>query len=281
MTVLHQRFAFGIPILGAVIGLLLWDQSTDGLIGVGILAAVFGLGAIGEFSRMFKLPRRLEVGATLLLVGMLGARTVALSLSDTGHLEIEFYLLALSPGFLVILCFREAPDPEVIREAGTALFGALYIGLPLACLLELSAGTRWGVGGLIFLVLVVKANDSGAYLIGRKWGKTPLAKISPNKTREGSLGGIAAGIVCALAVVALDATAPLGYPWAAGVGLGIGVAGQFGDLLESYLKRAAGVKDSGGLIPAFGGVLDLLDSLLLAGPVMLAITQWGEVAWNS
>lgn len=160
----------------------------------------------------------------------------------------------------------------------TTTFGALYVGLlgfvprlaeqapaitadaPLAFL----GGER---GWLLLLVLGVWAFDSGAYLVGRRFGRRRfMSHISPAKTVEGVIGGmVAATFVSTLMVIGLG----LGPLHGLLIGPIVGAASQTGDLVESMLKRAAGVKDSGRLIPGHGGVLDRIDSLLFAAPALV------------
>jgi phosphatidate cytidylyltransferase len=168
-------------------------------------------------------------------------------------------------------------DPrEGLAVFATTTFGALYVGLlgfvnrlgstgspvdPASLLGSLGTERAW----ILTLVLVVWAFDTFAYLTGRRFGRHPfMAHISPSKTMEGVAGGaVAAGIVGALLVAAL------GHSWLAGLGFGllVGAAAQAGDLAESMLKRAAGAKESGTLIPGHGGLLDRVDSFLFAAPV--------------
>ena len=284
-SVLATRLTFWIPILSAVIGLLALDHFRGGFIGIGVLAVVFGLGAVIEFARMTRLGKGMEWASAFLVLALLGVRAALLGETPTdaagaipsaSHflgVEADLLILALSPVLLVFLLLRRPLGEETLRVAATTLFGVAYIGLPLVCLLELAAATEWGIGALLFLVLVVKGNDSGAYLIGRKWGRTPLTAVSPKKTREGAIGGLVVGTAIGAGLALAGAVTPFSLGAAIAVAAGIGVAGQLGDLVESALKRSAGVKDSGALIPAFGGILDLLDSLLFAGPLLLALVH--------
>lgn len=133
---------------------------------------------------------------------------------------------------------------------------SLAIGSPPA-----SRGLAWA----LIVVLVTWVNDSAAYMIGRAIGRHPLApNISPRKTKEGSIAGlIGSSLIGAIGY----STFGLGDWWiGAVVGGAIGVAGQIGDLAESYVKRTAGVKDSGNLIPGHGGFWDRIDALLFAFP---------------
>jgi phosphatidate cytidylyltransferase len=111
-------------------------------------------------------------------------------------------------------------------------------------------------------ILITWLSDSGAYLLGRAFGKTPLIPVvSPKKTVEGLIGGLVAAALTGAVTVSVFG---LDVHWALGlaVGIAIGIVGVIGDLAESVLKREAGVKDSGNLIPGHGGMLDRLDALL-------------------
>ena len=112
------------------------------------------------------------------------------------------------------------------------------------------------------MLLVTFATDTSAFFVGRAIGKRPLAPaISPSKTREGAVGGIVGALVASVAAVyVFDLNVALWKTIA--IGVSIGIVGQLGDLVESRLKRIAGVKDSGSLVPGHGGVLDRLDSIV-------------------
>jgi phosphatidate cytidylyltransferase len=161
----------------------------------------------------------------------------------------------------------------VIRDLAISLLGLLYIPLLLshaALLRILPAGRDW-----IFLVLlVVMASDTLAYFVGRKWGRHRLYEaVSPKKTIEGSLAGLF-GAVLGAAVSKLWFFTELSSVDVLLIGIGVGAFSQLGDLFESLLKRSFGVKDSGGLVPGHGGLLDRLDSLLFAFPVTYYYAMW-------
>ena len=167
----------------------------------------------------------------------------------------------------------EKPGESTARIAGT-IFSLAYIGLLGSIVIQM----RWfdaryhGVMPLVFLLSTAKGTDTGAYTVGRIAGRHKLwSNLSPNKTVEGALGGICFGILAAL-LVATIAKRILHVPtlsWGATIGFGLVVsaAAQIGDLMESMVKRDCERKDASAAVPGFGGVLDVLDSILFAGPV--------------
>lgn len=273
MSVLAQRLTYGTLLLGGAIALLAFDHWRSGSLGLLVLLLVLlGLGWI-EWARLVALPGRARRLGLLVLLGGVGAYGWLQARPDTGEmlglLSISFPLAL--PGMLAIDALRRAPTwPELHRIALAAL-GVVYLGLPALCCLRIR-GLEQGEVWILLLLVVVKGNDIGAYLVGRKWGRTPLSKISPKKTREGSLGGLLLGVGIAV-TVSWFADLPGGAVGGVLVGVVAGLAGQVGDLAESMVKRSVGAKDSGSLIPAFGGALDLLDSVLFGAPAVL-LAAW-------
>ena len=127
----------------------------------------------------------------------------------------------------------------------------------------------FGMSVLIWLVIIVALTDTGAYFVGKSIGKTPFSATSPNKTWEGFFGGV--GIATVAGALYGTLFVPLWLSLA--IALLSSVAAIFGDLFESYLKREAGVKDSGTLFPGHGGMLDRLDGYLLGGVVMVILLR--------
>jgi CDP-diglyceride synthetase len=149
-------------------------------------------------------------------------------------------------------------------DAGVLTLTMLYIGFGFNMFVQ---ARTVGLGMLMYLLLTVWSTDSGAYLVGRKIGKTKLApQISPNKTWEGSIGGT---IVAVIVGIIFSVTGLIHYGILATIlmTLFLSIAGQLGDLIESSLKRYYGVKDSGRILPGHGGILDRFDSLLLVLPM--------------
>ncbi len=168
---------------------------------------------------------------------------------------------------LVARLFSPRAVDGAIEDIASTLLGILYVAL----LFAFQVGIRTGHDGkqwLVFLYFVIWASDIGAYAIGVPFGRHRLyEKISPKKSIEGLIGALAASI--GMAVLCRKwFMPPTGAGEAVALGLALAVVGTIGDLAESLIKRAAGVKDSGGIVPGHGGILDRMDSMLLAAPVL-------------
>jgi len=153
-----------------------------------------------------------------------------------------------------------------LAGAPVAGFGLLYVWFLAA---HLFAVRGMGMGYAVAALAAAKLGDVGAYSAGTRWGRHRLApRVSPNKTIEGALGGLATSVGSALlAAVVFGLEGGTGF-WIL-FGAVVGAAAQVGDLVASALKRSAGAKDSGRLLPTFGGVLDVIDSPLFSAPVAL------------
>lgn len=187
----------------------------------------------------------------------------------SGAVVYVFLLL----GFFVEGLWVYRPGRPVFQEISGRFFGVVYCAVPPALLVDIRGFERGGIL-LLFLMLTIWATDVGAYFVGRAWGRRKLApSISPGKTWAGFWGGIV--FACAVGfgmawVVALPFDGERAVLFS---GL-LSVVGQVGDLAESLVKREAGVKDSGRLIPGHGGLLDRLDSLLFAAPVFYVLLMF-------
>jgi phosphatidate cytidylyltransferase len=195
-------------------------------------------------------------------------------------------------GFMVAQ-LRKAQITEALASISGTFFGVFYVGWLLAHIVVLrrffqAAQSKYPTDDLVFLgftpesgiffviftLAVVIWCDAGAYFAGRAYGRRKLApRISPGKTVEGALGGVLAGVLAGLATKLLfDRFWPelsVAMPWSAVIpfGIALSVAGIVGDLVESLLKRDAAVKDAGAVLPGMGGILDRIDSPLIACPV--------------
>jgi phosphatidate cytidylyltransferase len=256
------------------------------LCGGAIFAVVFGLLCLIGYWEWSRIARNLggvpsRLGYPLIagfgLAALAGGREAAvlgLTAAAVGLPLVEAALL------------RPRLTADGSRDWSLSTNGTLYLGMPLFAAVALretdgAVEAGWlndlagffspgwddaprGLGLLLTVILVTWLNDTGAYLVGRSFGQHKLAPaVSPKKTVEGAIGGVAAAIVTALSA---EAVLGLGLSFldAALFGLVLALVGQVGDLAESLVKRQAGVKDSGTLIPGHGGVLDRLDAMLFA-----------------
>jgi phosphatidate cytidylyltransferase len=186
-----------------------------------------------------------------------------------------FVILSLA---LLVYCTFFRPVEQMITDAAASILCLVYIGLTLIALPALHDESS-GPSLVAFLLCVVWAGDIAALYVGRAWGRHKLApRLSPNKTWEGAVGSLAGSLISVGVLLGLAQlletwnSAILYFPgelwyWLMLAAL-INIAAQTGDLVESALKRSAGVKDSGTLLPGHGGVLDRIDALLLAAPVL-------------
>jgi len=183
-----------------------------------------------------------------------------------GSREALVLLPALALGLIL---WPSRPLSAALSGAASTLFGILYVGWPLALLADLRQrpnGPQW----VIYLLVLIWISDTAAYFAGRAFGRHKLSpRVSPGKSWEGA----AASLLCAVAFgIAYPKFFIPGFAageiWAATTAVAVNVAGQVGDLAESAIKRGAGVKDSGALLPGHGGMLDRIDALLFAVPVL-------------
>jgi phosphatidate cytidylyltransferase len=181
--------------------------------------------------------------------------------------DIGFWLGILLMIALPLIMFMET-KLVFLRNLGYSISGVFYISLPLALMIEMRHHPTIGDPSLtltlpLAVIFSIWINDTMAYIVGSIIGKTPLSRISPKKTWEGTVGGIILTIII-ISVIAYF-TKRLTVVDAAIISAIASISGTFGDLFESKLKRMAGVKDSGSFMPGHGGFLDRFDSMLFAG----------------
>jgi len=229
------------------------------------------IGIIGgrEFSRMVLSDLFTDFDHTILsLIVTIPILTTAFA-SHSGFL--------LSPGLFLAFClmvvftmyhYGRFDNPYIVLKRG--VLGILFIGF-LASHLVMIRGLTDGAGWLMILTAITAGTDTGAYWIGCRWGKRKLCpSISPNKTVEGAVGGVAGAAIAGLIMYSLlDVQSSVLMVLV--LALLLSAAGMVGDLLESIIKRGTGTKDSGTILAGHGGVLDRLDSLLFAGPFLYYI----------
>ena len=188
-------------------------------------------------------------------------------------------LIVLFVGVIAFFLAHFKHAYKALAQVAIELFGVCYVALPLCFMLGIlypvakDAAPQDGRWWLMYLIAVTKITDIGAYFVGKLWGKHKLAPfLSPKKTMEGAAAGFCCAVAASVAMYWagkkwLVGSFSLTFPEALWMGMVIGLLAQIGDLAESLLKRDAFVKDSNRL-PGLGGVLDMLDSLLLTAPVV-------------
>lgn len=235
-----------------------------------LLVAAAAAGAAVEFARLARISAPGAPWWALPVLVPFAAASFALGLS--GRVEIDgFHALALGVFCVVgagslVLAARTPVDQSLAAVGGLA-FAIPYFALPAAALHRLQQQDPW----MVFLLLaIVWLGDTAAYYVGSAWGRHKLAPVvSPGKSWEGAVAGF---------LVSMLSTVVWGL-WRLGavplelltIGALTTLASQVGDLVESMLKRGAGVKDSGGLLPGHGGLYDRLDAMLFAAPTMLLL----------
>ncbi len=261
-SALGARVATGLVLAAAALAAV-WA----GGLAFAALAAAATLIMFTEWAVMQRLPRGLRVAGLALLGGI----ALLMALEPVGEVLMT---LAAGAGLIGLFAGRLRRSWGVWTAAGL-----LYCGLPLVALLWLRARPD-GLKLTVFVLVAVWATDIAAYFAGRAIGGPKLAPaISPAKTWAGAVGGVAGATLVCGGIAALW-FGGAGNPRLAGfvvLAAVLAVAGVFGDLFESWLKRRAGVKDSGTLLPGHGGVMDRLDGLVpvaVIGAGVLAVTGW-------
>jgi phosphatidate cytidylyltransferase len=266
------------------------------------VATVVALLTIHEFLKLTESYGVQPVRAPTYVFAALFFLLLALSAGETPLLSTGKFLVtlgfacALAPFLFLTIAMRREQMSAAYPAAAAATFAFVYIALPMGMLVQIRqqvAGAFW----LVYILLVVWAGDIFAYFVGRSLGRSLMApRVSPKKTWEGAAASLAASLVVGslLYIHALDISSAL-LRWRlidrrdGMFGLekpeiwpiilltvALNVAAQLGDLVESLIKRGAGAKDSGAILPGHGGMLDRIDALLFAAPVL-----WYYAAWRA
>ena len=266
---LAVRTASGVVMLLLFVGALVWSKWSAG--------ALFALIMVGGVVEFYNLCRKKDI-EPMYSVGI--ATSVALftlafvifkqwgtpATDQTARLVLGaiLYTMLIVPTTFVCELWRKSPTP--IANIATTFMGVIYVAIPMALLLflpQILVG-EWSAWAMLAFVSIIWVNDICAYLVGVTMGKHRLCeRISPKKSWEGFFGGLIGAVGFAVLFGHL-----LGgnlYIWG-GLGLVAALAGVVGDLVESLMKREAGVKDSGKMMPGHGGFLDRFDALFLAVP---------------
>ncbi|AHF17716.1 phosphatidate cytidylyltransferase [Niabella soli] len=242
-----------------------------------LLIAVIHFGCWWEYLKLveqiYKVPFHPYIKFGFCLTGFHMLLFFCNRLQVQGYNIVNSFSLPFLIAGLVLLAAGIFKQRVHLKATGVAAFGLIYISLSWGLLLQLRYSTAIPImkdtaqsaSGFFIPVLLIVAiwiNDTCAYLVGSMIGKTPFSKISPKKTLEGTIGGM---LLC---VAAITFILQYWFQWPVLLGIAViaAIAGTAGDLLESKIKRMAGVKDSGHIMPGHGGFLDRFDSLLVAIP---------------
>jgi len=236
-----------------------------------------------EFYNFFK-PTDIKPQKLVGIIGGLSFFTLSIAASQTSLTGRSLFLI--TPVIFIIFVielFRNRPQP--IPNIAFTILGIIYIAVPFTLLHELSYFSETGFSEsynyevLMGYFFVLWANDTGAYLVGKNFGKTKLfERISPKKTWEGSIGGAVLGLIVGYCNYLIFPEISLNI-WF-GIALIIVLFGSLGDLVESLFKRSMKIKDSGKILPGHGGVLDRFDGIFISAPMVYAFLRLIEV-WGS
>jgi phosphatidate cytidylyltransferase len=288
-----KRVATAVVLIPVVFTLIFFAPDWLFIAVLGLIAVISVREFLGLIETMSAPPKTLATALVVVLfVAMWAASSGPLAANDVPRGIATFVLVGLT--FFSVFMFLGwslgTTNPRAsIPGASLAFAGVVYICLPLSCLYAVRSTNLLGNYLLVLLLVLVWCGDVAALYVGKALGTHKLApSISPGKTWEGTFASLASSALVAVALMvfvvpklpalltrhfALDHSwsslqiSPAPIWWAIVVGIGINVAAQIGDLVESMIKRAAGVKDSGTLLPGHGGMLDRIDALLFAAPI--------------
>ncbi len=290
MTVeLRNRIIFGVLFASLVTAAVASDVTRGAHLGTTVLALI---GVIVGSLEYVRLARVIAPGISLAPVLIANVLLALLPVADSlfvahpvsgnaavvVHAEGAALIIGLALGWLLLeQMFRRGPD-GIFAHVGASLLGIAYLGIPFLLLQRMAALPTGGALLLVFIA-AVKCGDVTAFFGGKAFGRHKMCPaISPGKTWEGFASSFAGAIGGSYLFTWLPTTwgSPMPFPgwWQPAVwGLALGPLGVLGDLAESCLKRAAGQKDSGTSMPGFGGILDVLDALIIAAPAAYLLAR--------
>lgn len=249
-----------------------------------ILFTIIQLGCLNEYIKLMGLiyPEYHTLAPThrwgLLLVGIVMMMVLSSNTLAIYGYSIKYIGSQILPVLLVTMVAGELYFKKYnLQNVAISFFGLIYIPMCLSLMFQLRAFMvntffiNWAFSIPLLLIATIWINDTMAYIAGSFIGKRPLSSISPNKTWEGTI----AGIIISVAIVTkvLGAWIPIQEKYIFLMSIVAAIAGTFGDLFESKIKRMAGVKDSGNMMPGHGGFLDRFDSILFAVPFVWLVLQ--------
>ena len=282
---MRTRLLLGSTMIVVIAGLFSLDYSLGSRSAISALIVILGLGAYFELARMGGI-RSTERGGSLplFLVGLassayfLAAPWLELAVAPGGAWVLPLGVLGLLLGSFASIVFRKdyarGFPPLLFSVTSVLLFGFLY-----SSLLRIYQAQDGLLRGVVF-ILGVKGNDIVAYFVGRAVGRHRFLTVSPNKTLEGCLAAVVFSLLWFPGMAYLWPEKFFPWPHAIPLAIILSFATQVGDLAESLMKRCYQVKDSSSLIPEFGGILDLMDSVLFSGFIFWIVGPATQVPWR-
>ena len=287
MKQLGRRLLASVILVGLVLGTLFWFP----LWVYPLVICAFITAALYEFFTMVRhrgilVHRPLSVGLGVVFTALVAWRSlvepglVPTPVVGPGATAISWMWDIFWPATIVIIFIRQFTRENTFEALGglaTTLFGLAYVAALFSYFFYIRAiDHEQGAWLVLFLILVTKMGDAGAYAVGNLMGRHVLVpRISPRKTVEGFIGAVLVSGLTAVLVREMLGSVNLAPGLSFLLGLFLGTCGQLGDLAESLLKRDCQVKDSGSIFPGLGGVLDVIDSLLFTAPLFYGILIYG------
>lgn len=251
-------FIFLVIFGGIIAGGIVWDM----------IAAAIAMASLFEFYRL--LSAKFNISPWLILISGFVVLVVTIMRANSMIILLSISMIAFVALFLEVTRRQISGISNALTNIGITVSGIVYVVLPW-CYMMIMRSRELGLMMLVTIFFCTWSCDVAAYLTGRRFGRTPLCPlVSPKKTWEGFIGGAAASLLCGGFLALLFYFPPLPLLL---IGLLCGIAGQIGDLGESVLKREAGVKDSGSIIPGHGGLLDRFDSILVNSTLTFLIFE--------
>lgn len=270
MSTLKTRVKFGIILFAVFFGVMTFDAMLSTDIGFGCIATIAAGMGLYEFYTIVGKGGYHPFRISGIVIGIWLFIGYWISIHGGGGVESNFFRKEIVLALVFLLLLIQAVTrgtKDAVKNISVTTFGILYVPFLLSFAIALRRFPN-GTCVVMLTLLVSKFGDIGGYLLGRKYGKHKLARtVSPNKTIEGACFSIVFSILVAVIFNSIPQTRVMSLQWSALFGVVVGSFAILGDLAESLIKRDVNVKDAGNLVPTFGGVLDVVDCLLVSMPV--------------
>jgi len=266
MSTLKTRIILGTAMLLSFCGIIYIDYAFDSDMGIGILGLIAGAMCLSEFYRIVEKKGFAPFKVSGIIGGIIVFLGLWLSTYKDGLKPIFSCILFPIVFWLFFVQALKRGIDDTIKNISVTVFGIIYICFFLSFIMPIRHMPN-GLNIILIVLLLTKGGDIGGYLFGRKFGRNKFSSFSPNKTIEGASFALFCSLMIAVALNALPGMRVMPFYQIVPFGLLVGASGIIGDLIESIIKRDMAVKDASSAIPAFGGLLDILDSLLISIPV--------------